>query len=117
MSSLTIPIILSIDKKIKKYLSTHIEDINGKINMTRYTVIRLYFQQLLKTLLNYNLTDEQISYLTPFKRVIHSKIINEIVYEFPERICKILESLNYICEIDPFICSKIEEWDLMTVYF
>ena len=110
--------IIATRKRIKCYLNKCVDnDVDSKSKKIKYTVIRLYFSHLFQTLKNYELTHQQNDSVMAFKRILHSKIINEITYEFPERIDLILSFLEDLCNSDSFTRDKIAEWDQMTVYF
>ncbi len=114
----TINPIINLKKRLSSYLNADVGvDVDNKVKKLKYTVIRLYFGNLVKTLKNADHTlsqDDEIMYL---KKIVHSKIINEISYEFPERIIIILNFLNDLCNRDSDLRDKIAEWDKMTIYF
>lgn len=110
--------IINLKKRLAQYLNAPVgNDVDNKIKKLKYTVIRLYFSNLVKTLKNYNCTSSQDDEIMYLKKIVHSKIINEISYEFPDRIAIILNFLNDLCNRDSDLRDKIAEWDRLSVYF
>ena len=101
-------VMFSINKKITTYL-------NEPLNI-KYTVIRLYFQNLLKLLRESPLNKSQLNTLMQFKIVLNSAIINDTSYDFPKRVYIIIRFLYNICETDKQISDIIKDWDNNTVY-
>lgn len=107
-------IIYKIQTRIDKYLKmSNGVDLDNKIPKLRLTVIRLYFNNLMK-LLKEKTSCSQINQLN---FILHSHTLNGIEYSFQERIYKFLYFLDDICKNNKNILYYTTLWDENVVYF
>ena len=113
----------NISKRLNLYLlnntnnNTNNNENDIKLNKLKYTVIRLYFHNLIKLCYESKLNKSQLDKVRQLKILINNNIIDGTVYDFPERIPKVLSFLYDICKNDNEINLLINEYDTITMYF
>ena len=113
----TTSIVHIIQEKITKYLkSSNGYDPDNRIPRLRLTVIRLYLNNLVK-LLKENVEPQLVTQINQLSFILHSHIINDIAYDFPERLYKVLHFLHNLCETNPSIDAWVKYWDESVIYF
>lgn len=107
-------IVRNIRTRIDKYLKkSNGDDLDNKIPKLRLTVIRLYFNNLLKLLKEKTPCME----VNQLNFILHSHTLNGLEYSFQERIYKILYFLDELCKNNKNIAYYTTLWHENVVYF
>jgi len=107
-----------IQERITKYLkSPNGYDPDNRLPRLRLTVVRLYLNNLVKFLKEHCTTSQTLTKINQLNFILHSHIINDIAYDFSERLYKVLYFLHDLCEVDNNINNYVNKWDDSVVYF
>ncbi len=113
----TISTVHLIQDRITKYLkSSDSYDPDNRMPKIRLTIVRLYLRNLVKFLKDKAQTYHLVQ-INQLNFILHSHIINDIAYDFSERLYKVLHFLHELCENDIVINYWVKYWDESVIYF